>query len=132
MNGYRKDILDVSLDDIKTHLDDILTQGNIKFSFVGDVRESQTMKFISNTLSSIPESAHEQNSARSIKSNNDLLSKTLKINHDSNLKLGMESKRCQKDFQSGPNAFPRNSASSGFFAINIRAYVSWKGRWKGA
>ena len=83
VNGYRKDILDVSLDDIKTHLDDILTQGNIKFSFVGDVRETQTMKFISNTISNIPESAHEQISARSIKSNNDLLSKTLKINHDS-------------------------------------------------
>jgi len=83
VNGYRKDILDVSLDDIKTHLDNILTQGNIKFSFVGDVRESQTMKFISNTLSNIPGSANEKISARSIKSNNDLLSKTLKINHDS-------------------------------------------------
>jgi zinc protease len=83
VNGYRKDILDVSLDDIKTHLDNILTQGNIKFSFVGDVRESQTMKFISNTLSNIPGSDNEKISARSIKSNNDLLSKTLKINHDS-------------------------------------------------
>jgi len=83
VNGYRKDILDVSLDDIKTHLDDILIQGNIKFSFVGDVRETQTMKFISNTLSSIPESVHEQISAGSIKPHNDLLSKTLKINHDS-------------------------------------------------
>ena len=83
VNGYRKDILDVSLDDIKTHLDDILTQGNIKFSFVGDVRETQTMKFISNTISNIPESAHEQISARSTKPNNDMLSKTLKINHDS-------------------------------------------------
>ena len=32
VNGYRKDILDVSLDDIKTHLDNILTQGNINYT----------------------------------------------------------------------------------------------------
>lgn len=83
VDGYHKDILEVSLNDIKNHLNSILIQRDIKFSFVGDIEETQAIKFISNTLSTMPGNNYEYIGVRRVKSQNDSLSRTLRINHDS-------------------------------------------------
>jgi zinc protease len=83
VHGYHKDILEVSLDDIKSHLNSILIQRDVKFSFVGDIKETQAIKFISNTVSNMPGNNYEYIGVRRVKSQNDSLSRTLRINHDS-------------------------------------------------
>lgn len=58
INGYEKTVNKISVEDISSHLDNLLIQENTKISFVGDITKSQAIGFISKLQSNLPQKSN--------------------------------------------------------------------------
>ena len=58
INGYEKTINKISVEDISSHLDNLLIQENTKISFVGDITKSQAIGFISKLQMNLPQKSN--------------------------------------------------------------------------
>ena len=58
INGYEKTVNKISVEDISSHLDNLLIQENTKISFVGDITKSQAIGFISKLQTNLPQKSN--------------------------------------------------------------------------
>ena len=58
INGYEKTVNKILVEDISSHLDNLLIQENTKISFVGDITKSQAIGFISKLQTNLPQKSN--------------------------------------------------------------------------